>query len=317
MTTDTPAAKGSRSLVREVLRWTLAAAIIFFLVQRLVHDWPSVRDSFDHLAWSWLVLGSVPGLGYFFFRIIAWQRALESVGVRARYWPVGKVWMNGEIIRYIPGNVWSVVGRVAMAPKLGIERVVVFSSMVLETFALIVTAAGLSALMLIGYPDFLFPGRGALLVIAALLCVLMSFRSISHWFVTMVYRIVRKKDRVPATGGLGRSFIWMSLAWLVFATFQVCTVKALGLPLNDSTDAVVLAGVFLLSWLVGYLSFITPSGLGVREAVLAFLLAPFMGTGEAILLAVVSRVAMIVIELVALAIVNAVARSRIRMSYTS
>lgn len=311
MTTDTPpAVKKSRSLLRDMLRWALAVVIIVFLVQRLAHDWPTVRDSFDHLAWSWLAVGAIPGIGYFFFRIIAWQRALESVGVRAGYWPVGTVWMNGEIIRYIPGNVWSVVGRVAMAPRLGAERVAVFSSMVLEALALIVTAAGLSALMLIGYPDYLFTGRGALLVLAAFLCMLVGVRTVTQRLVALVYRMVRKKDRIPATSGIGRAFVWMSLAWLVFAAFQVCTVKALGLPLYDPTDVVVLAGVFLLSWLVGYLSFITPSGLGVREAVLAFLLAPFMGAGEAILLAVVSRVVMIIIEVVALGIVNAVGRMR-------
>jgi len=310
MTTDAPAVKNSRSLLRDVLRWSLAAIIIFFLVQRLAHDWPTVRDSIDHLAWSWLALGSISGLGYFLFRIVAWQRALGSVGVRARYWAVGKVWMNGEIIRYIPGNVWSVVGRVAMASQLGAEKVAVFSSMVLEALALIVTAAGLSALMLIGYPGYLFAGRSALLVAGAVLCLAVSLQPVACWLVGLVYHIVRKKDQVPATAGLGRSFVWMTLAWLVFAVFQVCTVRALGLPLRDVADVVVLSGVFLLSWLVGYLSFITPSGLGVREAVLAFLLAPFMGTGEAILLAVVSRVAMIIIEVIALGIVNVIARSR-------
>ena len=310
MTADTSVVKTNRSWVRDALRWLLAAVIIVFLVQRLARDWPQVRESIAHLKWMWLAVGSLPGLAYFFFRVVAWQRALESVGVPSKYWAAGKVWMNSEIIRYIPGNVWSVVGRVAMAPRLGAEKVAVFSSMVLEALALIMTATGLSALMLIAYPYYLFTGRAIVLVAIAMLCGLVSVRSISRWSVALVYRIVRKKDKIPATSGLGRSFVWMAVAWLSFAVFQVCTAKALGLQMRDITDVAVVSGVFLVSWLVGYLSFITPSGLGVREAVLAFLLAPFMGAGAAVLLAVLSRAVMILIEVIALGIVNVVASSR-------
>ena len=36
------------------------------------------------------------------------------------------------------------------------------------------------------------------------------------------------------------------------------------------------AGIFSLSWVIGFLAFITPSGLGVREGAMALLLAPFI-----------------------------------------
>lgn len=296
-----------RSPFREAARWLLAAAIVVFLVLRLAHDWPTVRETLRHMSYAWLAVACIPGLVYFIARIVAWQRALSSVGVQAPYWKVGKVWMNGEIIRYIPGNLWSVVGRVAMAPQLATTRVTVFSSMVLEMLALVMTAAGLSAAMLIGYPRFLFPGRGIVLVCGVLLCAIVSIRPVARGIVRLVYRIARKHDQVPQVAGLGRAFIWMTVAWMMFTLFQLATAWAVG-PEPDAHHLVSIGGAFMASWLIGYLSFITPSGLGVREAVLAWLLAPFMGAADAILLAVMSRVIMIVVEVIALGIVNMVAR---------
>lgn len=47
---------------------------------------------------------------------------------------------------------------------------------------------------------------------------------------------------------------------------------------------------FCLSWIIGFLSFLTPAGLGVREGALAFLLQPSFPLFAAAALALLSRV---------------------------
>jgi uncharacterized membrane protein YbhN (UPF0104 family) len=97
----------------------------------------------------------------------------------------------------------------------------------------------------------------------------------------------------------------MVLSWLMFAAFQVLVVQALGLLLVS--ELITLAGVFLLSWLLGYLSFVAPSGLGVREAFLVALLGPFMGAPQAVAVAAVSRVLMIAVEVLMLGLAQVTA----------
>jgi len=89
----------------------------------------------------------------------------------------------------------------------------------------------------------------------------------------------------------------MTVSWVLFAFFHVAVAMALN-PLSTASDIFSLAGIAVISWLAGYLSFITPGGLGVREAVMVSFLALIMDTSSAILISVVSRTLMIFIEFV-------------------
>jgi uncharacterized membrane protein YbhN (UPF0104 family) len=51
-----------------------------------------------------------------------------------------------------------------------------------------------------------------------------------------------------------------------------------------------MIGAFTLSWAVGFFSFVTPGGLGVREGALTLLLKPFFPLYAAAALALLSRI---------------------------
>ncbi|HIE28083.1 TPA: methyltransferase domain-containing protein, partial [Candidatus Poribacteria bacterium] len=59
-----------------------------------------------------------------------------------------------------------------------------------------------------------------------------------------------------------------------------------------------MMGAYALAWTVGFLSVITPSGLGVREGILSLLLAVYMPTATATLVALLSRIWSTMAELV-------------------
>ncbi|NJP06510.1 MAG: hypothetical protein HC837_13240 [Chloroflexaceae bacterium] len=62
-------------------------------------------------------------------------------------------------------------------------------------------------------------------------------------------------------------------------------------------------GMFSLAWALGFLSFITPSGLGVREGVLSYLLSLLIPVPMALLLALMARVWLTVAELLCFGLV--------------
>ena len=59
-----------------------------------------------------------------------------------------------------------------------------------------------------------------------------------------------------------------------------------------------LTGAFAVSWIIGFLSLITPSGLGIREGILTFLLGFYFPLPIAIIISLVSRLWIILGELV-------------------
>ncbi|MFH0829143.1 MAG: lysylphosphatidylglycerol synthase transmembrane domain-containing protein [Candidatus Kerfeldbacteria bacterium] len=305
--TDQSASNGKpKSPYRMILRWLIVIVIFYFLGERLIRDWPSVQDAYGRISWGWIVLGLIPGFLYFIPRIASWRSLLRNLGVQTRFWQAGKVWVNGEIVRYIPGNVWSILGRIAQAGSIGTTRTVVFSSMVLEAILLGATCTMFSVIFLIGYGTWQFPGRTTLFLAVACASLFIAHRRIAQWFVSTIFRVLRRKDPTPVVPNMASAFAWMVVSWLFFGLFQLLITISLGISVTF-WDGIALIGAFLFSWLLGYLSFITPSGLGVREAATVLLLRPYMGMPEAILVAIVSRVFIILVEVVGLGIVNLIA----------
>jgi hypothetical protein len=58
-----------------------------------------------------------------------------------------------------------------------------------------------------------------------------------------------------------------------------------------------VTGVVALAWVGGYLTVIMPAGLGVRDGLLALLLAPLLGSGPVLLFVASARVLALVLEL--------------------
>lgn len=62
-------------------------------------------------------------------------------------------------------------------------------------------------------------------------------------------------------------------------------------------DAGVLTACFAFAWIVGFLSFLTPGGLGIREGLLGMLLANYLPTSQATLVALLCRLWMLSAEI--------------------
>ncbi|MBI4090389.1 MAG: flippase-like domain-containing protein [Candidatus Kerfeldbacteria bacterium] len=295
--------------IREFLRWGIVVLVFVFLWRRVAADWPTVGTVVSRISWPWLVGSFIPGLTYFWLRAVTWHRLLGSLGVQTNRLTAWNIWMKAEVVRYIPGYVWSVLGRMAQAGRVGTSRTNIFASMALEAMLLVSSCAGLAAVLLIGYPQHQWPGRTAVLVAVALASLVMTLRPVSSGLVHLLQRLLRRPT-TPIVGSHAPAFVLMTLSWLMFAVFQLFVAQALGVVMAASL--VTLAGVFLLSWLLGYLSFVAPSGLGVREAFLLSLLAPLMSVPEAVAVAAVSRVSMIVVEVLVLGLVHVLARRSAR-----
>lgn len=294
-------------LARDGLRWGLALAILWFLGSRLATDWPTVRPALRDLDWAWMAISLIPGAAYFGWRISAWRMILAELQIRATWVVIGRIWANGEMIRYIPGNVWSILGRVAQSATLGATRTAIFASMVVETLILLLAAAGLSAAGLQAYPGYDAPWRPLLLLAIGLTTLIAATSRPLNALMKLAEKILRRREPIGRVSSGPAVYAVMVLAWTAFALFQLAIAASLG-AVPDAQTAIAMSGAFTLSWLLGYLSFLTPSGLGVREAALVFLLRPFMDTPTAVLIAVVSRVVMIVVELGVVAVLNLAAR---------
>ncbi|HEX2253326.1 MAG TPA: lysylphosphatidylglycerol synthase domain-containing protein, partial [Thermoanaerobaculia bacterium] len=87
--------------------------------------------------------------------------------------------------------------------------------------------------------------------------------------------------------------------WALHGVAGYFLVRSLAPVPPGALPAVALA--FVAAWGAGFLAFVTPAGLGVREAALTVLLAPFLPRPLDALAAVLGRLSWVALELLGLA----------------
>jgi uncharacterized membrane protein YbhN (UPF0104 family) len=93
---------------------------------------------------------------------------------------------------------------------------------------------------------------------------------------------------VPRRGPVAHALYW--LTWAVHGYFAA---RAVGI---SSTHAIYGSGLYVLGPIAGILALATPSGIGVREAVMSMGLAPVVGPAPAVAAAIVSRATSLVVD---------------------
>jgi glycosyltransferase 2 family protein len=223
-----------------------------------------------------------------------------------------RIWFVANLARYVPGNVWSFVGAVELARREGAPRRTTLAVMAL-TQALSVGVA-----LLVGLPVVLAEwarlGRTAL--VGLVIMVGLALVVAALW--RPLERLVRRRypdlgtviDRLLRRGGgeVAADAPMLPSAWTIvglaggYALYWGVTGLAFAalirsiFPLPASGIPLAVAG-YAASYAIGFLSLLTPAGLGVREAVLVLALAPVMPAGPALVVALVSRLWMMVFEL--------------------
>jgi uncharacterized membrane protein YbhN (UPF0104 family) len=113
-------------------------------------------------------------------------------------------------------------------------------------------------------------------------------------------------DLTPSAGTVALLTVGYAAYWAVTGVAFAGLVASL-YPLA-ATDIPVVVAAFAAAYAVGFLALLTPAGLGVREGVLVVALAPVLPAGPALVVALISRLWMMLVELAGAAVAHLVAR---------
>ena len=291
---------------RRVVGFALAVAILLSLGWTLYRTWGDLaasgfRFEFDlpRLALSLVLLVIARG-----FAVEAWRRILISLGEYFGFGFGARVWFLSNLTRYIPGNIWQVATMMVMVEQRGVSKTNALLSQVIYS-ALALAIAGLLGLsFLFVRPELLagvLPYSAAIglnsptlipFVLGAafvVLVILFALPPVNRLIVRVTGRLLRREIAAP-TPTFARGLVppLFSLAmWLTNGlAFYLFVSSTTQLPVTQLPAYIAMnAGAY---W-IGYASFVTPSGLGVREGVLAWMLAGFFPAPVAVALSLVTR----------------------------
>jgi glycosyltransferase 2 family protein len=258
-------------------------ACLTFVGRRLADEWPAARAAAADASWSWLVLAAVAAVAGLVLTGVGWQRVLAALGRQVPARRAVAWYFAGEVGKYVPGSVWSVLGRAELARRGGVPRVVAYQSVALSLALTYLAAAVLGGWLLGGFVALIgLAGAAAALHPAVVGTALRVLRERTGRPIELVVPPLRTSLALVA--------VYLP-AWLAIggATWAVARALDPGAPFVP----VVLATA--AGWLAGILAVPVPSGVGVREA--AFIatvsgLAP----GVAAATAVVARVLFLFVD---------------------
>lgn len=186
------------------------------------------------------------------------------------------------LLKYVPGQIGAVAAKIIWGGRRGIPRSRVAASFVYEnTFYLL-------ASFVVSLPTVLLlvqESRGRYGAVVALLsAVQLGILALPR----VVGPLIERKTGLDGLF-LGPSVVVRQELLYVIprilngAGFVLLATAVVDVATLD--DVLVLAAVYVLAGTLGTLAFLVPGGLGVREAVITALLAPRIGTAEALTLA--------------------------------
>jgi glycosyltransferase 2 family protein len=294
---------------RAVLGAALVLAAAIFLGLTIARHWRELEDFTWQVRALPLAASVVALSGALTYGVYVWKLVLD----RFEHPPVRisallRIWFLSNLARYVPGKIWQFVGAAELARLAGLSRAVILTSMVVQMGFTLLAAVLVSALVLLpnGLPEGI-PVLGLVALGGAAL--LLVHPALLNRALALVGRVFSKN----VLGWRGRwrdGFLLLGLSvigWIIYgAAFALFIHSVVGV---EAESVLPLAGVNALSFLVGYLVFLPPAGLGAREGVMAVLLRPFAPVAIAAVLAVLARLWTVAAELLAAGIVVLFTRS--------
>ena len=276
---------------RNILSSLVVALILFFLIRVLYKNWLQV-SSFDFaFTWSSLAVSFLMLFGFFFLRVYIWRVMLGNMGVSIKFLRCIKISFLGSMGKYLPGKVWMVLGKVYLSGQEGIAKPTALASVVLEV-VLELTASIVFFLLFLSTSTKQQVLSENLIYILSLVMVAGLLFLHPRLFYTITNWVLRRMKQETINASIGyRGMLHLFALYCVLVLVQgvafyffvnaICYVSPRAI--FGLSASVAIAGA------VGTLSVFTPSGLGVREGVLALLLANYVVTPVAVLLSLLAR----------------------------
>ncbi len=268
----------------------LSAVAVLFVLQRLATYHAQLDPALvGRLVLPVGILGLVYG-GSSVFLAFAWRNTLGHLDTDVDRRTALHVYGVSQLAKYVPGNVFHLVGRQAKGLECGLPGWPLAKSMAWE-LGLLAAAGGLFAVWLM---PRVVPGTGPLQAVGLFLSL----------FAVAAILLGRFGSR-PLARALAWDVGFLLLMGLGFVVLLAIVADSTG-GFGPATISLV-AAAYVIGWLAGFLTPGAPAGLGVREVVvLGVLQADF---GEPVVLAAVlaARVVSVIGDVVVFVLARALA----------
>ncbi len=306
-----PAGKPVWIRVVKCLITLVVVAAVAFAARGSIYAWnqqsSASRITLADVRWDWLAFSALTYAASLVPASLVLRRALAAL-----HQPVGlplvmAAQLVGHLGKYVPGKAMVIVLRASILSRGHIKVSLKLSALavIIETLNLIAVGATLALLLVviletpawIKWASALMAAGAALGTLPPVLRFILS------------RRLRRRSSGVQppldqplplnwTVDDLAAAWLWCTISWIFTGLSMTAVVLALT-PLQPDQSLISLtlicSAAVMLAFVAGFASLL-PGGAGVREMVLATLLAPVIGPGLSLLAAIVARLVQLAVE---------------------
>jgi glycosyltransferase 2 family protein len=294
---DSPPREGTRGRLRLTLRVVgilVAVTAVGICVKTVVDQWSSVSDAIRTANVAWLLgafacsFGSMAGLG------LLWWRCLHLFGSPAKPTAAIAWYFGGELGKYLPGGVWSVLGRGELAQRGGkISRSAGYATTLISYGTMCIAAAALCGVL---SPVLALDGKGvgwawALLALLPL-GVTVVHPAVFGRVLALATRATRGRLELtaPPWSSMLGLIAWAIPTWILLGAAAAMVTEALGYDQHPAR----IAFAAVAAWILGFLAVPVPAGAGLRELVFVGICG--LGSAPATAVAAIARALLLVVD---------------------
>lgn len=247
--------------------------------------------------------------------VMVLREAIGCFGIKAPLMQTFIAQIRGHLGKYVPGKAMVVVIRARHLNQHGVPFAVGATSVFIETLLMMAVGATVAGIILC-----FLPVPRWMAAISILGGITASLPTLPFLFQHIVKRLSflgnRRQDPASISESspeasvnecriswrlFGTAWLWSTLAWILLGISFTCLVLAI--PGGGQTHP--LTTIFLastasiaLAMVIGFVSLL-PGGAGVRELIIATVLAPIAGPSQALVAAIAARLVFLGVELTA------------------
>jgi len=269
----------------------IPVVIAYYLLKDIYRNWSLIKGYAVKTNYFYLLLSYLSFVVANLFMTGIWFILLKKLKAVINLPSAISIWAVSTLGKYIPGKGWQFVGIVYIAKKLGINYDVSITASLMGQILTIIAGLVISFSII---KTHVAPVFVTIFIAFSLIFIYPSFLNrvldlLRKWTGKNIVHVnLTMKDTLLVT------FLYL-LGWLVFGlSFNLLLMSIIP---GWSFNIIQSAKVYVSSYLVGLFAIFVPGGLGIREGVMAYLLAKSTPGYMASFISVLARLVVTAAEL--------------------
>ena len=236
-----------------------------------------------------IICSIIYGLSEFLLSF-AWKRLLILCGhkdISLRL--CNSIYGKSQIAKYIPGNVFHVIGRHILGSQAGVKHIVLTGAAIYEILGLLLTSLiiSCSGIFLFGLGNIYLSSFQMILSLLTIITTTIFGTFIAPYLMRLRGIVLPNQGTWVSIRNIYSIYL-LYLIFFLIAGFLLVLIVNIFFDINFLITANIIT-IFSMAWFAGFIIPGAPGGIGVREAIIILFLTPIIGEAESVAAAVSLR----------------------------